>query len=162
MFHQWLIAYDFEPCCDAAAHAAARLAVAQARTDGVVGRLVLCHVVLPPPLPMSTDVFGAPDALGLIAQSTLDAGQRLDAVAASMRGEYPSLAIETAVQSGPPVDAILAEAQLQKVDAIAVGSHGRTGLAHALLGSTAEKTANKAKIPVLVVKVEDASHAVHP
>lgn len=162
MFHQWLIAYDFEPCCDAAAHAAARLAVAQARTDGVVGRLVLCHVVLPPPLPMSTDVFGAPDALGLIAQSQLDAGQRLDAVAAALRGEYPSLAIETAVQSGPPVDAILAEADAQHVDAIAVGSHGRTGLAHALLGSTAEKTANKAKKPVLVVKVEDAPPLVHP
>ncbi len=155
MFHQWLIAYDFEPCCDAAAHAAARLAVAQARTDGVVGRLVLCHVVLPPPLPMSTDVFGAPDALGLIAQSSLDAGLRLDAAADTLRQEYPSLQVDAVVQSGPPVESLLAEADRQNVDAIAVGSHGRTGLAHALLGSTAEKCANKARKPVLVVKVEE-------
>jgi nucleotide-binding universal stress UspA family protein len=86
----------------------------------------------------------------------------LDAAADTLRADYPSLHIDAVVQSGPAVEAILAEAEHQHVDAIAVGSHGRTGLAHALLGSTAEKCANKARKPVLVVKVEEAPTLVAP
>jgi len=37
-------------------------------------------------------------------------------------------------------------------DMLVIGSHGRTGLRHALLGSTAEKVVRKAPCPVLVVK----------
>ena len=38
------------------------------------------------------------------------------------------------------------------IDLIIVGSHGRTGLAHVLMGSEAEKIVRKAPCPVLTVK----------
>ena len=41
-------------------------------------------------------------------------------------------------------------------DLIVIGSHGRTGLRHALLGSTAEKVVRKASCPVLVIKSPQA------
>ena len=37
-------------------------------------------------------------------------------------------------------------------DHIVVGSHGRTGIAHLVLGSVAEEVVREAKVPVLVVK----------
>jgi len=41
-----------------------------------------------------------------------------------------------------------------------IGSHGRTGLRHALLGSTAEKVVRKAPCPVLVVKSAESGPAL--
>ncbi len=54
-------------------------------------------------------------------------------------------------------DGIVAEARSHGVDAIVIGSHGRTGLRHALLGSTAEKVVRKAPCPVLVIKSAQAA-----
>lgn len=44
-------------------------------------------------------------------------------------------------------------------DLIVIGSHGRTGISHALLGSTAEKVVRKAPCPVLVVKADTGAEA---
>jgi nucleotide-binding universal stress UspA family protein len=41
-------------------------------------------------------------------------------------------------------------------DLVVIGSHGRSGLRHALLGSTAEKVVRKAGCPVLVIKPGEA------
>ena len=71
-----------------------------------------------------------------------------------LQARFPTLKIETSLPSGPAVPTILEEADSQNVDAIAVGSHGTTGLAHALLGSTAERTVYKSHKTVLVVKAE--------
>ena len=46
---------------------------------------------------------------------------------------------------------IVEEARRRKVDAIVIGSHGRTGLKHLLLGSVAEHVLRGAGVPVLVV-----------
>jgi nucleotide-binding universal stress UspA family protein len=39
-----------------------------------------------------------------------------------------------------------------KFDVIVVGTHGRTGLAHALLGSVAERVVRRAPMPVVTVR----------
>ncbi len=44
---------------------------------------------------------------------------------------------------------------------LVIGSHGRTGLRHALLGSTAEKVVRKAPCPVLVVKSGESLEAAN-
>jgi nucleotide-binding universal stress UspA family protein len=59
--------------------------------------------------------------------------------------------------SDHPADAIVEYAQGAKVDLIVVGSHGRRGLAHALLGSIAEKVARTAPCPVLIVRRPQAA-----
>ena len=56
------------------------------------------------------------------------------------------------VITGNPWADIVQYALENTVDLIVVATHGRGGLAHALLGSTAEKVIRKAPCPVLVVR----------
>lgn len=49
-----------------------------------------------------------------------------------------------------PADVILATAAKEKCDLIFIASHGRRGLARALLGSQTQKVLSQAKIPVLI------------
>jgi nucleotide-binding universal stress UspA family protein len=61
------------------------------------------------------------------------------------------LRVETAVVNGDPQTAIAQWATDHGVDAIVMGTHGRTGRAHALVGSVAETTVRRARCPVMVV-----------
>jgi nucleotide-binding universal stress UspA family protein len=47
-------------------------------------------------------------------------------------------------------------------DLIVIGTHGRSGLSHVLLGSVAEKVVRKAPCPVLTVRPQMHSTAAHP
>jgi nucleotide-binding universal stress UspA family protein len=58
--------------------------------------------------------------------------------------------VETA--AGNPADAIVRLAEERNVDLIVMGTHGRTGLQHVLLGSVAEKVVRLAPCPVLTVR----------
>jgi hypothetical protein len=53
---------------------------------------------------------------------------------------------------GVPSVEIVSVAQKQNADLIVMGTHGRTGLSHILLGSTAERVIQHAPCPVLTVK----------
>ncbi|MBL8324340.1 MAG: universal stress protein [Rubrivivax sp.] len=75
--------------------------------------------------------------LGVIDKAAAEAGVPFEGV--TLTGEYPA-------------DAILAEAAARKCDLIVMASHGRRGLAHALLGSETQKVLARAKIPVLVCR----------
>jgi nucleotide-binding universal stress UspA family protein len=60
---------------------------------------------------------------------------------------------KTVITSGHPVIEIVKEAEKSKVDLIVMGSHGRSALAAAVLGSVAYGVIHKdTKIPALVVK----------
>jgi len=48
---------------------------------------------------------------------------------------------------------IAAFAAKEKIDLIVMGTHGRTGLAHAFLGSVAERVVRGAPCPVLTVRL---------
>ena len=62
----------------------------------------------------------------------------------------PNLTTEVLV--GWPVGAIVQDATLRDADLIVMGTHGRSGLAHALLGSVAERVLRTAPCPVLTVR----------
>jgi nucleotide-binding universal stress UspA family protein len=55
---------------------------------------------------------------------------------------------------GSPAREIVAHAEKTGADLIVIGTHGRGGIAHAVLGSVAERVVQKAKRPVLAVPVE--------
>lgn len=55
------------------------------------------------------------------------------------------------VEKGDPRDAILAVARDRHVSLIVMGTHGRKGIARALIGSTAESIIRSSEIPVLTV-----------
>lgn len=60
------------------------------------------------------------------------------------------------VEAGHPQDVIVRLARDWSADMIVVGSHGRTGVGRALLGSVAEAVVRHAPCPVLVVRSSDA------
>jgi nucleotide-binding universal stress UspA family protein len=68
--------------------------------------------------------------------------------------KHPSegIEVESFVDEGDVTDTILAFAQKQAVDLIVMGTHGRHGLDHILLGSVTEKVVRKARCPVLTVR----------
>ena len=57
---------------------------------------------------------------------------------------------------GEPAAEIVAAAEDGKFDVIVVGTHGRTGFAHMLLGSVAERVVRRAPMPVITVRPKDA------
>jgi len=62
------------------------------------------------------------------------------------------LEAEYVVREGNAIDEIVNVSQERGVDAIVMASHGRHGLARALLGSVTEGVLRKADVPVVVVR----------
>jgi len=62
---------------------------------------------------------------------------------------------------GATATEICAVAEELGVDLIVIGTHGRGGLSHALLGSVAEKVVRKAPCPVLTVRPQMHSTFAH-
>src|SRR5262249_24157746 len=62
---------------------------------------------------------------------------------------YP---VELRVLAGHPFERIVETAVHKKVALIVLGTHGRSGLAHAIMGSVAERVVRLAPCPVLTVK----------
>lgn len=55
------------------------------------------------------------------------------------------------VRFGIPWEEIAREIGLTHADLVVMGTHGRRGLSHALLGSVAERTVRTSPVPVLIV-----------
>ena len=67
---------------------------------------------------------------------------------------------ETKIATGVPSEEVLAAVTGEEPDLIVVGTRGKTGLAHILLGSTAERIIRAAPCPVLAVRAGVLSGAV--
>ena len=59
-----------------------------------------------------------------------------------------------ATLSGPPFLEIIRYAKELEIDLIVIATHGRSGVAHMLIGSVAERVVRKAPCPVLTVRPE--------
>ena len=64
----------------------------------------------------------------------------------------PEINITTGSYAGFPHVEIINSAKEAKADMIVMGTHGRTGLSHVLLGSVAERVIRTSDIPVLTVR----------
>jgi nucleotide-binding universal stress UspA family protein len=67
-----------------------------------------------------------------------------------------SVAVTQCIESGVPATAIIEYADAAEVDLIVMGTHGRTGVDHYMIGSIAERIVRTASVPVLTVGVSDA------
>ena len=56
------------------------------------------------------------------------------------------------LRKGSPFLEIVRYAKDKNIDLIVLGTHGRSGLSHVLLGSVAERVVRKAPCPVLTVR----------
>ena len=67
--------------------------------------------------------------------------------------ECQDLVASTEVVEGHPAAEILRKADELGVDLVVMGTHGKGLLAHAFLGSVAEKILRRLKIPVLTIPI---------
>jgi nucleotide-binding universal stress UspA family protein len=113
----------------------------------------LLHVWTPPPML-------APEALisglGTTEQPFLQwlsnsAQEQLDKFAAQARSEGFAIA-HSYCELGDPATTIVERAASGGYDLLVLGTHGRTGLAHVLMGSVAEKVVRRAPCAVLTVR----------
>ena len=148
-----LVPVDFSTCSDRAADWATELA---ARFGASV---TLLHVVeLPLGLDRATLVNpgGAGDvAMVPIGEWASDSGRKqLNRLARRLSSR--GVPIKVRIEEGPPVSSILDVATDMRPDAIVMGTHGRKGLAHAFMGSVAERVVRTAECPVITLKSQDA------
>jgi nucleotide-binding universal stress UspA family protein len=64
------------------------------------------------------------------------------------------LSVQTHIATGIPSEEVLAAARMKDTELIVVGTRGKTGLEHVLLGSTAERIIRMAPCPVVTVPAE--------
>lgn len=62
------------------------------------------------------------------------------------------IAVEALIIQGVPFAEIIKASKEYKIDLIVIGTHGRTGISHAIMGSVAEKVVRKAPCPVLTIR----------
>ena len=80
---------------------------------------------------------------------------RYEAALTQLRDSMPDSfqgAWEAEVAAGSAAETIVRVAQERDADLIVMGTHGRTGLQHVLLGSVTEKVVRSAPCPVLTVR----------
>ena len=111
-------------------------------------RLTLLYVIHLTPLAMGD--IGVSGLVPYLDEMETDAQQRMQALLNRVHQE--GLQGETAVVQGVPFQSIVDMAENKNVDMIVMGTHGRTGLTHALMGSVAEKVVRLAPCPVLVTR----------
>jgi len=113
------------------------------------GRLVLLHVVPPPPVMMNDYyAFDTGHLAQAMAAVEKDATLKLRLLARRYAKRCP---VQTVQVTGQPVGTILARARATKAAYIVLGSHGHGAMFDLLVGSTATGVLRKARCPVLVV-----------
>jgi len=141
-----IVATDFSELADTVIDQALDLA----KQLGASLTLVHCYEI---------PIYGFPDGIlvapaDIAARIGIASQAQLDSLAKTHADR--GVPLTTVLRNGPAWDEVNAVAEEQKADLIVVGTHGRRGLARALLGSTAERILRTAKLPVYVV------HAAKP
>jgi nucleotide-binding universal stress UspA family protein len=135
-----LVPTDFSDCSQAAVEYAVFLA------KDFQAQIFLLHVMEPP-------VYGIDFSLinpGVLPGMKTQLLKMVQEIVDRMREEEIE-AVGDFV-TGVPATEIIRAAKKQVADLIIMGTHGRTGFAHAMLGSTAERVIQRAHCPVLTIK----------
>lgn len=143
-----LVPTDFSACSEQAARYAAMIAQA------FKARVLLVHVVEPLTYGMS-EAFNVSDhfvTLKAIAGSLLEEAHR--------RLAKRGIPVEADLLTGVPYREILQKSRRAGADLIVMGTHGRTGVEHFLLGSVAEKVVRLSSCPVVTVRSSETAQRV--
>jgi nucleotide-binding universal stress UspA family protein len=138
--HRILVAHDFGETAQMALEYALDLA------EKLKARVTIVHAYELP-------VYGFPEGLSL----TTDFAGQIEAVNSKalegvvLRARRPGIEVDSMLRQGTVWSEIAAAAVATSADLIVIGTHGRRGLAHALLGSVAEKVVRTAPCPVLTI-----------
>jgi len=143
VFKKMLIAVDGSPCSENAAKQGLALAATLQIPVALFSVIDRSQEIIPTDLevkPIQTGTF-------LEEQARKNIRHIMEKyVLKSMEGQVQQILTE-----GLPREEILRKLNDWQAEVLVVGTHGRKGLAHLLLGSTAEYLVRHAKIPVLVI-----------
>ncbi len=136
-----LVPTDFSDCADDA------LRLAQEIAGKFQGTITLLHVYQIPAYPLAEGTFvGGPQVTAEIVKDILAALEKAKQEAGT------AVPITTQIAEGVPYLEIARVAREGRYDLVVIGTHGRTGLRHLLLGSVAERVVRTAACPVLTVR----------
>ena len=136
-----LVGVDFSPPSDGALELAIEMALRHE------AELTLLHVYQLPGFAFPETVVPAPPEL--LDRMVEDNRRHLETLAERARAAGVKTTVE--LLPGAPFVELVRRGR-EGFDLIVVGTHGRTGLRHALLGSVAEKVVRKSTVPVLTVR----------
>jgi nucleotide-binding universal stress UspA family protein len=143
-FRRILHASDFSP----ASRPAFNTAVDTATTNAA--ELLIVHVL--PPLPVVPDAYISATTYQTLQRGHHTAGRKqLDRLVAKAKAAG-ARASGILLDVGVPAQQIARLAKSRRADLIVMGTHGRTGLTRALLGSVATRVIAIAPCPVLTVR----------
>jgi nucleotide-binding universal stress UspA family protein len=129
---------DFSRPCEEAFRVACDLA------KDASARLLVLHVAVPPAV--------APLHMPVPAPLPEDHQEKLKEMLHRLQAAAPDVRMDCRVAKGDAAAGILDAAQDTPCDLIVMGTHGRTGLGRALMGSVAEQVLRTAPCPVLTVR----------
>ncbi len=143
-----LVAHDFGETAQTALLYALDLA------EMLKARVTVVHAYEIPVYGFPEGLAFAPDVTGRIETVSR---QALEGIV--QRASRPAVRVDGLLRQGPAWSEVSAAAHEAKADLIVIGTHGRRGFAHALLGSVAEKVVRTAPCPVLTVHGENKSRS---
>jgi nucleotide-binding universal stress UspA family protein len=113
-------------------------------------KLIILHVIEEITTSLYFDMLQAPPLAQLMEEIETQSRKALEEILPrDVRG---TMEVEYVTRKGVPFLEIIRCAQEKQADVIVCGTHGRTGLKHALFGSVAEKVVRKSPCPVLSVR----------
>lgn len=142
LIRQMLFATDFSACADRAMGYALSLAG--------TWKADLCVVTV-------LELYPGMDPDYTVNKMYLDhlrAESHRQLAAVQMRAKAAGQPVTTRIEVGIPSQVLQTVAQTTGADLLVVGTHGRTGLDHVLVGSTAERVVRVSPCPVLAVKAD--------
>lgn len=145
-FKRILVPVDFSDCAIVALNYALRLA------GSFAAQVDVLHV-WEQPYYVGPDVMlyiPGGDGQSLVDYARAQAENELESVLASAENES-KVKLTRRLATGRPHRKIIEIAELEGFDLIVMGTHGRTGLSHLILGSVAEKVIRQSPCPVLTL-----------
>src|SRR5262249_38840571 len=144
---------------DFSKHSQNALSYGAAFAEKFGAEIYLLHVVQDLALFIPDAITVAPPMLPPIEQFSAVAKSAFDKLI--KENHLEQFTIHQEVREGTPFYEIVRLAKDKDIDLIVMGTHGRSGLVHMLLGSVAEKVVRKAPCPVLTVRHPEHEF-VHP
>lgn len=123
-------------------------------SQAVSQRLGLPHVLAPGSASAQAETDMPPDVTEEVVIDLRE--QAYAALQAFLPARLTTRPVELRVVVGQPFERIIETAVREQVGLIVLGTHGRTGLAHMIMGSVAERVVRLAPCPVLTVKMPSA------
>lgn len=140
-----------------------RYALELARSVGA--EVTVYQVVSPEEMVQQGDSFRGEETVEAMHRLPTPILQRYEAALARFLNDNfsdltPWLKVREKTELGRPDQAIAQRAKMEGSDLIVIATHGRSGLAHLILGSVTEKVVRTAPCPVLTVRPRTGAEAL--